>query len=200
MTSIAFAFDLDGTVTRQELLPLIASELGLQREMRLLTELTLKGAIAFEDSFRLRCAVLRSIPISTVRDLLAEAPLDDRIADFIRERPEQCFVVTGNLDVWVAPLIERLGCGAFTSKAQVEADALVGVATVLHKSQPIRALKQRFERVVAIGESVNDIPMFEVADVGVAYGGVHAPTESLVDVAHYVTYDGEALCRLLNTL
>lgn len=200
MSNTAFAFDLDGTVTRQELLPIIASELGLQREIRLLTDLTLKGAIDFEDSFRLRCAVLRAIPISTVCELLAEAPLDEHIAAFIQERPQQCFVVTGNLDVWIAPLLQRLGCEAFTSTATYKDDQLLGVTKVMHKSQPIRSLKQRFERVVAIGESVNDIPMFEVADVGIAYGGVHAPMESLVDVSHYVTYDGEALCRLLNTL
>lgn len=200
MSDTAFAFDLDGTITRQELLPIIAGELGLQREMRTLTDLTLSGAIDFEDSFRLRCAVLRAVPIHTVCGLLAEAPLDECIVDFIQQRPERCFVVTGNLDVWIAPLLVRLGCHAFTSTAQFQGEQLLGVKKVLHKSQPIRELKERFGRVVAIGESVNDVPMFEVADVGVAYGGVHAPAASLVNVSHYVTFDGGALCRLLNTL
>ncbi|WP_207770915.1 hypothetical protein [Rhizobium rhizogenes] len=37
----AFAFDLDGTSTRAELLPVKAPELGLEAEMRLLTSLTM---------------------------------------------------------------------------------------------------------------------------------------------------------------
>ena len=41
MTPIMYAFDLDGTVTKEETLPLIARELGLETEMKLLTKLTL---------------------------------------------------------------------------------------------------------------------------------------------------------------
>jgi len=70
----------------------------------------------------------------------------------------------------------------------------------MHKSQPIRELKSQFEKVVCIGESVNDIPMFEVADSGIAFGGVHDPVKELIEISDYVVFDGESLCRLLNTL
>jgi len=198
--STVYAFDLDGTITTQEILPLIASELGLQEEMKTLTELTLKGVIPFEASFRLRCAILRSVPISVVREIVMEVPVDKNIARFIKERREQCFIVTGNLDVWIQPLLQELGCIAFSSTAVVDGDSLIGPGRVLHKSSPIQELKQRNRRVVAIGESVNDIPMFEVADIGVAFGGVHNPAPALLEIADYVTYDGASLCRLLSTL
>jgi hypothetical protein len=42
--------------------------------------------------------------------------------------------------------------------------------------------------------------MFEAADVGVAFGGVHPPVVEVVEQSNYVVYGGEALCRLLNTL
>jgi phosphoserine phosphatase len=196
----AYAFDLDGTVTAQELLPLLADELGLAREMDTLTRLTLSGAIPFEDSFRLRCAILRAVPLSRVREVVAEAVLSAEVEAFIRARSDRCFVVTGNLDVWVAPLVERLGCRAFSSVAEVDGDRLTGVRSVLCKSGPVQGLKDRYDRVVAVGDSVNDIPMFESADVGVAFGGVHPPAAALVQVADYVTYREDALCRLLSTL
>ncbi|MDP9573770.1 UNVERIFIED_ORG: phosphoserine phosphatase [Agrobacterium larrymoorei] len=47
----AFAFDLDGTSTRAELLPVKAPELGLEAEMRLLTSLTMAEKNSFKDSF-----------------------------------------------------------------------------------------------------------------------------------------------------
>ena len=55
--STAFCFDLDGVVTSQELLPLIAEELGYYEEIKALTDATIKGIIPFESSFRLRCRI-----------------------------------------------------------------------------------------------------------------------------------------------
>lgn len=196
----AFAFDLDGTVTSQELLPLIAGELDLTHEMSVLTDLTLSGSIPFEESFRLRCAILRSVPISRVQEIVAEVTMDSHIERFIKENADRSFIVTGNLDVWVRPLVERLGCEAFTSTAICDGDQLRRVGDVMHKSRPAYILRRRFDRLVGIGESVNDIPMFEVADIGVAFGGVHPPAPELVRVADYVTFEGESLCRLLTTL
>lgn len=198
--STVFAFDLDGTITSEEVLPVIAAELGLEREMEVLTDLTLSGAIPFQDSFRLRCAILRAVPISRVQDIVAEVLLSTAIAGFIAECPERSVVVTGNLDVWVRPLLDRLGCRAFTSVAQTQGDTLLSVRSVLLKSDAIRDLRRQYDRVVAVGDSVNDIPMFELADMSVAFGGVHPPAPDLVDVADYVNYEERSLCRLLRTL
>jgi phosphoserine phosphatase len=57
--STFFCFDLDGTMTRREILPAIASEVGLSEEIALLTSLTMRGLVPFESSFRLRCRILR---------------------------------------------------------------------------------------------------------------------------------------------
>lgn len=195
-----FAFDLDGTITREELLPLIAKNVGLQSEIQLLTKLTMDGTIPFEDSFRLRCAVLQSVPVSEVQEIVAEVELDGEIAAFIRENRDVCSVVTGNLDVWILPLLERLGCRFYSSRAQMRDDRLGRLEHIMHKSKPIHEIKQKAVRVVAVGDGANDVSMFEAADVGVAFGGVHQPAAGLVEISDYVTFDGGALCRLLNTL
>ena len=200
MMRTAYGFDLDGTVTEEEILPRIAGKLGLEREMEVLTNLTLDGSIAFEDSFRLRCHILMSVGLSEVRSIITDVALSGPIADFIRARSHQCFIISGNLGCWISPLLQELGCGSFTSTGVVEGDRLVGLEHVLVKSEAVQHLRNHFERVVVIGESVNDIPMFEAADVGVAYGGVHNPVDNLIQVSDYVTYHPEALCRLLNTL
>lgn len=196
----AFGFDLDGTVTQEEILPRIAGVLGLEREMEVLTDLTLNGIIDFEDSFRLRCHILMSVPLSEVREVIANVELNRSIAEFIRSHRQQCFIISGNLDCWISPLLDTLKCGFFSSKGLIDGDRLVGVAEVLSKGEAIRQLRRHFERVVVIGESVNDISMFEAADTGIAYGGVHNPVADLIQVADFVTYDSEALCRLLRTL
>ena len=194
-----YAFDLDGTVTREETLPLLARELGLYEEMRLLTELTMQGTLDFKQSFRLRYHVLKSIPIERVQAIMDQVELDKNIAGFIRERRASCAVVTGNLDVWIEPIIKKLGCRVFASVSGRAADGSLTLESVLDKGHAVRKLKKE-DKVVAIGESYNDIPMFEEANYSIAYGGVHAPVETAISVADWVVYEGGALCALLRTL
>lgn len=200
MSGSCFCFDLDGTVTREELLPLIAAEVGLEEEMRLLTRITMDGLIPFEDSFRLRFAILRTAAVEQIQKIVADVAIDPDVERFIAENVERCFIVTGNLDVWIRPLVDRLGCRFFSSTSGRDCRGQIQLAEVMRKNVPALALKNRFDRVVAIGDGYNDLPMFDVADVGVAFNGVHPSPDALVSVADYVALNGKSLCRLLNTL
>lgn len=195
-----FCFDLDGTITSEELLPVIARETDLEDEITALTTATISGEIPFETSFRLRCQMLSSVPISRVREIVDDVPLDEEIVAFIQARPTRCAVATGNLDVWVEPILERLGCRAFTSTATTVGDELIEVDRALFKGHAIEALRRDFPFVVAIGDGMNDVAMFEQADIGVAFGGVHPPADAARQAADFLTMNGAGLCRLLNSL
>lgn len=195
-SSPIFAFDLDGTITTREILPVLAQELDLAREMALLTRLTLDGTLDFADSFSLRFAVLRSIPVKRVQEIVAEIPLDPHIAEFIQERKDDCAILSGNLDCWVAPLVNRLGCRAYLSTSCLE-DGLLRLDNILDKGDAVRELKRSGRKVAAIGESANDLPMFELADVAVAFAGVHEPLPEILRLADYVAANGRELCGLL---
>jgi HAD superfamily phosphoserine phosphatase-like hydrolase len=199
MDGTAFAFDLDGTITSSELLPEIAKQLHIQDEMRALTQLALEGAVDFDASFRQRFGMLRGIAVSAVREVVRNVPLNPFIERFIRRNARRCYVVTGNLDCWIEPLVGRLGCRFFSSTSAM-VDGMPTIRSVLRKGPVIRKLAGEYSLVVAIGESVNDIPMFEEADIGIAFGGVHEPAPALVRLADYVVHDGETLCRILETL
>lgn len=196
----AFAFDLDGTITAAEILPRIGREIDLFEEISLLTEATIQGLIPFEKSFKLRCRLLRDVPISTVQGIVDRVPLQADVLAFIHAHPGKCFVVTGNLDVWLEPLQRRIPCPFFASKAVFSGDRLEGVGEILDKGSVVRDLRQRFARVVAIGEGMNDVPMFELAHVRVAHGAIHAPSRSLMQLADYYTVSGGGLCKLLESL
>lgn len=196
----AFCFDLDGTITNQELLPLIAQEVQLFEEISALTVATLKGIIPFESSFRLRVKLLRDISIAKVREIVLNVGYFKKIVNFIKENTADCYVVTGNLDVWIDPLIERLGCVRFCSEASYQNDVLLGVADILDKGAAVTSLKKNYDRVVAVGDGMGDVAMFEHADVRVAFSGVHKVPESLFLLADYVSFDEDSLCNLLNTL
>lgn len=200
MKDIVYAFDLDGTVTLQETLPLLAKELELYEEMKLLTSLTMNGDIRFDQSFKLRFHVLNGIPLERIQNIMSSVVLDDKISNFIKLHKENCAIVTGNLDLWIKPLVDVLGCVAYSSQGKIMYGDTLELLNILHKSEAIRELKKKYKRVVAVGESFNDIPMFEEADVAVAYGGVHNPVNRAIENSDYVVYDGGALCKLLKML
>lgn len=194
--NIHFAFDLDGTVTRAEILPAIAREAGLFEEMDRLTRLTLDGALDFDESFRKRFGLLRHVPLSVVQHITAAIPLDPHIAAFIAENRNCCAIVTGNLDCWIAPLAATLGCSIHCSRSAREGNGLA-LAAILNKGEVIAAMRAEGRRVVAIGDAANDIPMLLAADLGIAFGGLREPAPGLLAVADRVERNGAALCRAL---
>lgn len=195
-----YCFDLDGTITKEEILPILSKEIDLFEEISALTEATIKGIIPFQKSFLLRCRLLSEIPITRVQEIIEGVQLHEEVVSFIRERSDECFIITGNLDVWVAPLIEKIGCRFFSSTGDVENNHLIKVSSVINKMDAVKQLKKEYETIVAIGDGMGDVSMFEAADVGVAFGGTHNPIQSLLQVSDFVTYKEDSLCRLLNTL
>ncbi|CAK7064162.1 MAG: Phosphoserine phosphatase SerB2 [Desulfovibrio sp.] len=197
MARAFFAFDLDGTITTQEILPVLAEELNLGPEFTELTRMAMQGHTDFASSLTLRFATLRHIPLAKVHETVARIPLDPVIENFIRMHTERCAVVTGNVDLWISPIIARLGCRALSSRARESADGL-RLVSILNKQEAVRDLADEGKKVVAIGDGANDIPMFTAAHAGIAYGGVNAPPPQLIAAADTLAHDGAHLVALLS--
>ena len=77
-----FIFDLDGTVTKQETLPLISKHFNIQDEIDNLTMETVKGNIPFiESSFETKSSIISiSGPFSDIGILIISIPNSSHIA------------------------------------------------------------------------------------------------------------------------
>jgi phosphoserine phosphatase len=202
MMGCIFLVDLDGTLTRCELLPLIAKSFNLEKTIKDLTYQCIRGEIPFVEGFLRRVETLKSIPISRIQEIINGVPLHASLVSFMQNNVDSCYVVTGNLDVWVKPLCEKLKIPAYTSIAIHKNDFIQGVESVLNKKQVIEKLRDSFsnKRFVAIGEGHNDAEMMELADVAIAYGRVHTPANSVMATASHVIFDEEILCNFLKQL
>lgn len=197
----AFCFDMDGTLTKQEVLPLIARKVGIEPEISVLTKATIEGLLPFEQSFSLRVKLLAGYPIKLVNDIIDNMPVHELMLKFIQDNSDNCFVVTGNLDVWVDKYIKNIGCRYFCSEAKIENNMISGVKNTLKKSDAIKEIRNLgFDRVVAIGDGMNDMQMFEESDISIAFGGVHRPADSLIKISNYVTFSERGVWNILKML
>ena len=197
-----FCFDFDGTVSSVEALPRLAKEAGIEEEMETLTDITIKGILPFPQSFRLRVKLLGTLPLERAQAVMDQLPISPALMRFIEDNRERCVIITGNLDVYMKPIIEKFPCRFFTSTARLEDGRVTGIETLLDKGDTMRMLRDRegHSHLVAIGDGANDIPMFEAADVVVSYFGVTRANELLYPFSNYVVFKEKSLCQLLKTL
>lgn len=192
-----YLFDFDGTLTSVELLPLIASELGIEREIAELTEATMAGEVPFEKSLRERVELLRSVPVETVSRIVEEVPVFTRLLDWITDRRRQCVIVTGNLDCWIDGWMQKHGLDYFASHARVGRDG-VEIRSILSKETVLR--RYAGVRTVMVGDGANDAQAIADADVGIGAALVHNPAPVVIEVADWVIMDEEVLCTTLSRL
>ncbi len=199
MQDLIFLFDLDSTITKAEILPAVAALAGCEQKMRELTERSMYEAVPFRQSFIERVELLRGIPVSQVRSCIAQIPLHEQLVDFIREHKERCYIVTGNLDVWIEELLERMDMtsNVFCSKGVVKNDTLCGVSSVIDKDKVVEQFVSDF---VAVGDGSNDADMIMKAKVGIGFGGVRPIAPSVLEVASHAIYDEGKLVQFLNRL
>ena len=200
MNNRVFLFDLDATVTKEEILPALAEQVGLLEEMQEMTEKTMRGEIPFQSSFLARVEMLKTIRVSRVAEIVEKTPLNEELVQFIHAHASRCYIVTGNIDVWIEELIKSIGLPmshCYCSSASVSDDYIVSVNSVVDKE---KIVKQFVVPVVAVGDGSNDAEMVRLADVGIGYGGVRPVAYSLMCNATHVICDEHRLCSFLHTL
>ena len=192
-----YLFDLDGTLTNCETLPLIATNFDLADEIDKLTELTIKGDIPFVESFIHRVNILKKIPISEVSQLLLSVDLQQPIVKFIKENLDDCIIVTGNCRVWIEPLAQKVGCKLIASETDVENDKIKKLTKIIKKEDIVRQLQAEGEQVVFVGDGNNDAEAMRLANISIASGLIHMPARSVLDVCNYLIFNAETLARQL---
>lgn len=197
---IKFIFDLDGTVTRQETLPLIAEHFGVQTEIQNLTMQTIQGYVPFIESFIKRVHILGKLPIDEVSNLLENVLLYEKIIDFIKNNPQKCVVATGNLDCWVDKLCAKIGCEYHCSHCTTADNKVLKLTHILRKEDLVEQYKSQGYKVVFIGDGNNDVEAMRIADISIGAGLTHMPSQNILSIADYVIFNEETLCRQLNQL
>lgn len=196
-----FLFDLDGTLTLKETLPVIAEHFGIEEQIIPLTQQTVQGIVPFEEGFMKRVHILRQYSVSEISSLLSTVPIHPLLLQFIRQERANCIVVSGNLDCWCHSLLEKIDCKHYyCSEALVKDDKLVGIQRLLNKKAIVCTYQEQGEKVAFIGDGYNDLEAMQQADLALVCGLSNTPAPSLLSVADRVFYDEKELVDYLNQL
>lgn len=197
---LKFVFDLDGTITQRETLPIIARHFGVHGEIGPLTERTIAGDIPFVESFVRRVEILGDFSVGEIDALLGQVELFDGMMRFIDEHAGDCAIATGNLDVWTRTLLRRFPCVFYASSGTVIDDKIVTLDTVLDKAVVVEALQHAGHKVVYIGDGHNDAGAMRRAEFSIACGLVHTPAKSVLAAADRVIFCENDMVELLASL
>ena len=199
MSRYVFLFDLDSTITREEIFPAISKELGLTEKRRALSRNNIWGEIPYKQRFLQGVELFKEIPISEMCKKIGEIALNEKLAEFIRNHQDRCYIVTNILDVWLEELAAKLRMerNLFCSKALVKNDYIEEVFSIVDKNAVISQMVLPF---VAVGDGNNDAEMIEAAEIGIGYGGVHDIAPAVLASASHVIYQEYKLVEFLERL
>lgn len=195
-----FIFDLDGTLSCCETLPIIAKSFNVTTQIEELTAQTINGQIPFMESFIKRVDILGHLDVAQVARIVADIPLNQSLLDFINSNRDDCIIATGNYNGWIAELAKKIECVIRSSEGEVDANGKVRLTKILKKEDIVKEYQAQGEQVVFIGDGNNDAEAMRIADVSIACGLIHQPANTVMQVADYAVYDSVAMLRLLQQI
>ncbi|MCL9823170.1 HAD-IB family phosphatase [Helicobacter colisuis] len=197
---IKIIFDLDGTITKKETLPIISKYFNIEEEIEHLTAQTIQGNVPFMESFIKRVHILGKFPVNEIARHLEKVPLYKKIIDFIEKNNQHCVVATGNLDCWIEKLMRQIPCEYYCSNAIIKNNQVAKLTHILQKETLVKQFQQQGYKVIFIGDGNNDVEAMRLAEVSIASGLTHDPASGVLSVADYLVFSEESLCRQLDQL
>jgi phosphoserine phosphatase len=177
-----FAFDMDSTLIQGEVIDELAKMAGVGDPVAKITESAMRGEIDFDESFTRRVALLKGVPSERVYSLLDTIPLAEGAERLIRTLKllgYKTAILSGGFNFFARSLQQRLGIDFVQSNELEIADSAVTGRVVppiingARKATLLADIAHRegisLEQVVAVGDGANDIPMLNLAGMGIAY-------------------------------
>lgn len=175
--------DMDSTMITIECIDELADYAGIKPQIAEVTERAMRGELDFEDALRSRVALLAGLPESVIEQCLAERvvimPGAKALVRTIRANGGMAILVSGGFTRFAEPVAEeigfntaianRLGIADGVLTGQVEGEIVGAQTKRTTLLDALMAHQLPASASLAVGDGANDIPMIEVAGLGVAY-------------------------------
>ncbi|HKF48648.1 MAG TPA: phosphoserine phosphatase SerB [Terracidiphilus sp.] len=177
-----FAFDMDSTLIQGEVIDELARLAGVGEQVSRITEAAMRGELNFDESFARRVALLKGLAAERVYSLVDSIPLAEgaeRLIRTLRLLGYKTAILSGGFTFFAEHLQRRLGIDYVHANELETADGVVTgrvIPPVVNGARKAELLGEiareegiSLEQVVAVGDGANDIPMLNLAGMGIAY-------------------------------
>jgi phosphoserine phosphatase len=176
------AFDMDSTLIQAEVIDELAKLHGVGNQVSAITAAAMRGELDFKQSLTRRVGLLRGLPAHRLQDLLHSIQLADgaeRLISTLKILGYKTAILSGGFNFFGKHLQARLGIDyVFANDLEIENDALTGrlaseIVDGNKKAELLQFIARKenisLDQVVAVGDGANDLPMLNMAGMGIAF-------------------------------
>lgn len=175
-------FDMDSTLIKTEVIDELADKAGVGEEVRAITEAAMRGEIDFNESFKKRVSLLKGLDESVMTEIAENLPImdgADRLMHILKKCGYKIAILSGGFTFFGNYLKKRFGVDyLYANELEIKDGKLTGkhigdIVDGNRKAELLKFLAQvekiELDQVIAVGDGANDLPMLNIAGLGIAF-------------------------------
>lgn len=175
-------FDMDSTLIKTEVIDELADRAGVGEKVRAITEAAMRGEIDFSESFKQRIALLKGLDEKVLEEIAQNLPImegAERLISLLKKVGFKIAILSGGFSYFGNALKKRFEVDyVYANELEIIDGKLTGnylgdIVDGKRKAELLRLIAQvekiDLEQVIAVGDGANDLPMLNLAGLGIAF-------------------------------